>query len=215
MKRHTLKLKAQAIKIREQERKIQEHTAKMHEQEATIADLRKHIDEWEQRFSDLTAEVRAKDDHMNKTAGGLAPPPPLSSIIPSPKYHHLPNIKPRKAQVLPPKAFSVMHAELERKRKGPSPLEIPNKMPRNVGNIDLVSNHAVSSFAAAKFETDPMSLLAGAGTKEDLAGFTTNVIGTLLANPIIALRSRKRKLPEGLEMLSLNKWSESNLCLVS
>ncbi|KRT80967.1 hypothetical protein AMK59_5205 [Oryctes borbonicus] len=199
VKRQGLKLKTQAIKIHEQERKIQEQSSKIQEQETTIADLRKHIDEWEQKFADLTIEVRVKDDHKSKTNHASQI---VSNLLPPPSKYHLPNIKPRRAQVLP-KAISVIHAELERKRKCTSPFEVPNKIARGMSSNEQRANIQYSSAGLRSIKDDHRQqegegpkLAPLSKSKSDIGRFTSSVIGTLLTNPITCIKSRKRKMEE-------------------
>ncbi|GJQ84240.1 Mcm10 [Trypoxylus dichotomus] len=204
VKRQGVKLKTQAINIHEQERKIQEQTSKIQEQETTIADLRKHIDEWEQKFADLTVEVRVKDDHKSKTSHASQM---VSNLLPAPSKFHLPNIKPRKAQVLP-KAISVIHAELERKRKSSSPFEVPTKILRSMSSGDQRANIHYSTVGLRSAKDDRRQQQEGEGpapaplskSKSDIGTFTSGVIGTLLSNPITCIKSRKRKIEEIIEL---------------
>lgn len=103
-----MRLKAQSRKLKEQERKIQEQNTKIQEQETTLADIKKHIDEWDQKYTDLTTElVRARDEILAATVSGVPPSqrPSTSSTeaspVASPPKIFRTNIKPRMAQILP------------------------------------------------------------------------------------------------------------------
>lgn len=76
------------------------------------------MDEWEQKFSDLTGELtRARDDLGSKSA-------PSTSECSATFYKS--TIRPRMAQIRP-----SLHYELERKRK----LEVPTDVPAKVSRI--------------------------------------------------------------------------------
>ncbi|XP_012277668.1 F-box only protein 28 [Orussus abietinus] len=56
MKRHGFRMRLQSLKLQAQAEKI-------HEQDAQIADMRRHLEEWEQKIGDLTAELsRAREE---------------------------------------------------------------------------------------------------------------------------------------------------------
>ncbi|KAJ8963636.1 hypothetical protein NQ314_005483, partial [Rhamnusium bicolor] len=125
LRKQNIRLKAQSLKIREQERKIQEQNTKIQEQEATLADIKKHIDEWDQKYTDLTTElVRARDDILSATAHG-----PNNSTATSPPKFYKTNIKPRVAHILP-KSYMTLQFDLDRKRKSNLLPEIPIKRNR-------------------------------------------------------------------------------------
>lgn len=107
MRKQNLRLKIQSRKLKEQERKIQEQNNKIQVQESTLADIKKHIDEWDQRYTDLTAGlVRARDEILaaavaaseKSSTSAAAQTSPLTL---SPPKVHRSNIKPRMAHILP------------------------------------------------------------------------------------------------------------------
>lgn len=96
-----------------------------------MTDIKKHIDEWEQKYKDFTTElIRARDDILHKastTAGPmLSPPMPSSSSSQSPPFRS--NIKPRTAAILPKNYLGL---DLERKRKSTINLDVPLKRNRS------------------------------------------------------------------------------------
>lgn len=105
-----MRLRSQSIKLKEQERKIQEQNTKIQEQEATLADIKKHIDEWDQKYTDLTTElVRARDEILaatvasasNSQSPNTSSNSPQICSMPSPPKIFRTNIKPRMAHILP------------------------------------------------------------------------------------------------------------------
>lgn len=105
-----MRLRTQSLKLKEQERKIHEQNTKIQEQEGTLADIKKHIDEWDQKYTDLTTElVRARDEILAATVAAAATPQrpststsssEINSSPTSPKFFRT-NIKPRIAHILP------------------------------------------------------------------------------------------------------------------
>lgn len=127
LRKQNIKLRVQASKLREQERKLQQQTAKISEQDAALTDIKKHIDEWEQKYKDFTTElIRARDDILHKAGPMLSPPMPCSSSSQSPPFRS--NIKPRTAAVLPKNYLGL---DLERKRKSTINLDVPLKRNRS------------------------------------------------------------------------------------
>lgn len=106
-----MRLRSQSVKLKEQERKIQEQNTKIQDQEATLADIKKHIDEWDQKYTDLTTElVRARDEILAATVAAAASSSPTPNTATSsaqgsptqnpPRFFRT-NIKPRMAHILP------------------------------------------------------------------------------------------------------------------
>lgn len=99
-----MRLKAQSRKLKEQERKIHEQNIKIQEQGTTLADIKKHIDEWDQKYTDLTTElVRARDEILAATTSQRAntsSSTEAGSKAPPSKFYRT-NIKPRMAHILP------------------------------------------------------------------------------------------------------------------
>lgn len=55
--------------MRQQNMKLQRHAKKLHEQDGQLAEMRKHLEEWEQKMVDLTAELsRAREGTQNPDA---------------------------------------------------------------------------------------------------------------------------------------------------
>ena len=120
--------------------------------------MRKHMDEWEQKFADFTAEVKARDDHTTKSvqkqststisAASISnSSPPSCSAALSNKYY-LRNIKPRRSQILPKFHESFDHltkmirstsnaaiqSDTERKRKSELVYDVPTKIFKGIKN---------------------------------------------------------------------------------
>ncbi|KAJ8981700.1 hypothetical protein NQ317_003421 [Molorchus minor] len=108
---------------------------KILEQEATLADIKKHLDEWDQKYNDLTAElVRARDDILSSTHSTHSLSTPSSQTSSSSKFYKT-NIKPRMAHILP-KSYLSIQFDLERKRKSNLLPDIPLKRNRTPENDD-------------------------------------------------------------------------------
>lgn len=130
LKKQNNRLKSQSEQIREQERKIQEQNTKIQEQETIITDLKKRMEDWDQKFSDLTTEVirtrnELQEHHPSKNTTKSTTP---SLLLPPPAKLFRSNIKPRTSRILPPPASLLSFLETERKRKSSSPIEIPMKI---------------------------------------------------------------------------------------
>ncbi|XP_014480689.1 PREDICTED: F-box only protein 28 isoform X2 [Dinoponera quadriceps] len=66
MGRIKLKVMRQGMQIRLQSSKLQKQAQKLHEQDVLLAEMRKHLEEWEQKMVDLTAELsRAREGTQN------------------------------------------------------------------------------------------------------------------------------------------------------
>lgn len=64
--RMKLRMKRQGLQIRLQNMKLQKQAKKLHEQDVLLAEMRKHLEEWEQKMVDLTAELsRAREGTQN------------------------------------------------------------------------------------------------------------------------------------------------------
>lgn len=58
-----LRMKRQGFQMRLQSLKLQEQAKKIHDQDIQLAEMRKHLEEWEQKMVDLTAELsRAREE---------------------------------------------------------------------------------------------------------------------------------------------------------
>lgn len=197
MKRQSIRIKTQNDLIREQERKLQEQQTKLHEQESTVADLKKHMDEWEQKYSDLTAElVRAREDRTKPL-----PSPKESTPVALPNSIYKTNIKPRASF-----SFSApfqFHTELERKRKASISNEIPSKLSRSYRSNEEITNiinenitNNISKSITDKYDNDGKiknEKINPQAKKSEFSSFISSSIETLLKNPITSIQSRKRK----------------------
>ncbi|KAF7403388.1 hypothetical protein HZH68_006182 [Vespula germanica] len=58
-----LRMRKQMIQMRVQNLKLQKQAKKIHDQDTQLAEMRKHLEEWEQKMGDLTAELsRAREE---------------------------------------------------------------------------------------------------------------------------------------------------------
>lgn len=215
VKRHSKLIREKSIKIREQERKLQEQVAKIEQQETSIADLKKHVDEWDQKFSDLTAElIRAREDLISKSV-----PPPVISPLPRSEIITRPTrVKPRSAL---PKYFNLPRMELERKRKNEPFSDIPYKMPRVTGLASSISDDIYCKINEnitcniSKNITDNLNKTNDSGgspnvadtrdkgfvsKKEGFGPFLSSSIEMILNAPINSIKSRKRKISEDIDL---------------
>lgn len=198
------------MKIREQERKIQEQNVKIQEQESTLADIKKHIDEWDQKYTDLTSElVRARDDILSAAASIQRTP--TSQQTSTPKTYKS-NIKPRMTHILPKNYTNVLAFDVERKRKPISNLlpDIPIKRNRSLSEKDVIEdgedvNKELPDLIDFKSrikdgnnsdgcETTSTSVFSG-----DLSSIISNSIETL-KNSLSSIKSRKRKSSEDIDL---------------
>lgn len=196
IKRQAKMLREKSSTIKEQERKLQEQAIKIQEQESSIADLKKHVEEWDQKFSDLTAEViRAREDFSMKSLPPVSHPD-LSKC----------NIKPRMSLS---KFFEIPQFDSERKRKATSISDIPQKVPRmfTTGSIsDDICNKINENITnnISKSITDKLTVINEkekyAGYKTGFVPFLSSSIEMLFKAPINSIKSRKRKMCEGIEM---------------
>lgn len=139
-----------------------------------MAEMKKHMDEWDQKFSDFTGELtRAREDLNSKSA---------SSTSESSASFYKTNIRPRMAQIRPSLHYNnnnnndkhvLLSCDLERKRKSDVNPDVPTKIFRNC--------------METKKEL-PESL------KSDIGNFITSSLETILKTPITGIRARKRKL---------------------
>ncbi|XP_044268874.1 protein MCM10 homolog [Tribolium madens] len=185
MKKQNKRLKAQSVRIRDQERKIQEQTAKIQEQETALADIKKHMDEWDQKYKDLTNElVRARDYILLKATSSKA----SSSYTPSPPKLCRSSIRPRVSHLLF-RNYGPIHLDLERKRKSNLLPEIPVKVSRAQGDEDEKS---IDELLPLK-EPDKSNESEGKGNFSFL-------IENLIKTPLTAIKSRKRKMAEEIDL---------------
>lgn len=169
------------------------------------------MDEWDQKFSDLTAElIRAREDLISKSVPPTVPAPPFPRPI-SPKFMKS-NIRPRTAL---PKFYEIPRMELERKRKASSFSEIPYKMSRSVTSTSMSSDicNKINENITSNISKNITDSLAKAGDnnteakekgfisrKGGLGPFLSSSIEMLLKAPINSIKSRKRKMSEEIDL---------------
>ncbi|CAH1967818.1 unnamed protein product [Acanthoscelides obtectus] len=204
LKRQNVRLKAQAVKIREQERKIQEQTTKIQEQEGSLADIKKHIDEWDQKYKDLTSDlIRAKDDILSAMVHSR---PSTSSPMPpnSPPKSYKSNIRPRMSHILPRSCISLQ-LDLERKRKSNLLPEIPLKRLREkeetkVDELTLKIPSFSDMQKEAKKDSDPPDTSTSRFRSSDFSSMISSSLESLLRNKLPGISSRKRKMAEDIDL---------------
>lgn len=200
LRKQNMRIKAQSLKIREQEKKIQEQNTKIQDQEATLADFKKHIEEWDQKYKDLTAElVRAREDILTATSQ-RSPTAPTHNAATARCFKT--NIKPRTSQVLPKTYSSNLNFDLDRKRKSSLIPEIPLKRNRapesdvkealNLKIPDLLNFRNDINKTDVK-EAEPSN---SRFTKSDME----SIIETILSNPFNCIKNRKRKMAEDIDL---------------
>lgn len=201
VKHQNLRIKMQSAKIHDQERKLQEQNMKIQEQESSVADLKKHMDEWDQKFSDLTGELnRAREDIGTKAS---TPKTSTSVHSSSPPKFYKSNIRPRMAQILP--SISAIHFELERKRKSNLSTEVPNKLSRSLDSSedlgDKINENIAKSIKEKLDEIDNREEKRDLGLgKSDFGSFLTSSLENILKTPISSIRARKRKMTEDIDI---------------
>lgn len=205
VKHQNLRIKMQSAKIREQERKLQEQNVKIQEQETSMADLKKHMDEWDQKFADLTGELtRAREDIGTKSSISPAPKTTTTAHSSTPPKFYKSNIRPRMAQILP--SISAIHFELERKRKSNLASEVPTKLSRSSDGPDEV-NELINENLAKSIKEKLDEIDSGREEKRDLGlskgdfgSFLSSSLESILKTPISSIRARKRKMTEDIDL---------------
>lgn len=197
VKHQNLRIKMQSVKIRDQERKLQEQNAKIQEQDTSVADLKKHMDEWDQKFADLTGELnRAREDIGTKSSGQKTATTVHSS---SPPKFYKSNIRPRMAQILP--SISAIHFELERKRKSNLTAELPNKLSKNSDASENMSEktneNVITKLDEIESREDKQDSVLN---KSDFGSFLSSSLESILKTPISSIRARKRKMTEDIDL---------------
>lgn len=211
-------LKVQARKIKQQEQKLHEQNTKIQEQEAALADIRKHIDEWDQKLTDLTTElIRARDDIVAAAKQKPTSSTTASQVPSSPKIFKT-NIKPRMAHILPKNYISI-YLDPYRKRKSNLLPEIPlkrNKTPEkddkkesqlglNYNDNSLKVNIPdIVNFDNIRIERS----IPENDSSENTSRFSRSNIGSvinsslehLLKGPLTNIKSRKRKMTEDIDL---------------
>lgn len=184
---------------------MQAQNIKIQEQESSIADLKKHMDEWDQKFSDLTGELnRAREDIAAKSS---IPSTPETSTSSSPPKFYKSNIKPRMAQLIPTCAIRY---ELDRKRKSNMNAEVPLKLSRFSNSPpmeeDLVDKRLFQEDDIARSIKEKLNEIEEKGKmrslgKSDFTSFLSNSLESLLkTSPISSIRARKRKITEDIDL---------------
>nr|XP_023026576.1 F-box only protein 28 [Leptinotarsa decemlineata] len=197
------RLKGQSQKIREQEKKIQEQNTKIQEQEATLADIKKHMDDWDQKYKDLTTElVRARDDILSATSHRLNPD---AQTPPSPPKLYKTNIKPRVTHILP-KSYLGLQMDLDRKRKSNLLPEIPLKRNKaaednekddlNLNLKDLTEFKDESTEEVESKNPEISSILS----RSSIELLVSNTLDNFLKSPLASINSRKRKMAEDIDL---------------
>ncbi|XP_050514270.1 F-box only protein 28 [Diabrotica virgifera virgifera] len=206
LRKQNIRIKAQSLKIREQEKKIQEQQTKIQEQEATLADFKKHIDEWNQKYKDLTTEfVRAIETFVPTSPPRSTPAAPPS---PSPPRLHKTNIKPRKTHILP-KSYSGLNFDVERKRKSNLSHDLPLKRNKaedeggESGNLRI----ELPSFSGDSEKADRVASEKGSskvvyGCSKSVFSNTDfgQIIENWVINPLTNIKTRKRKMHEDIDL---------------
>lgn len=153
------------------------------------------MDEWDQKYKDLTTEiVRARDYILLKTS----PPKSNSTVVPSTQSssarHFKPHIRPRVSRFLLPN-YTNLHLDLDRKRKSNLLPEIPVKVSRSLdGNEEVTTG--IDKLLPLK---DPDKINCEEGRK----GTLNFSLEDLISSPITAIKSRKRKMAEELDLTKL------------
>lgn len=185
IKKQNKRLKVQSVKIRDQERKIQEQSAKIQEQETALADIKKHMDEWDQKYKDLTNElVRARDFILLKASKANTPP----AVSPSPPKIYRSCIRPRVSHLFF-RNSGTLSFDLDRKRKSNLLPDIPVKVSRGQNEEEEKS---IEPLIALK-EPDKTDETEGKGNFSFL-------IENLIKTPLTAIKSRKRKIAEEIDL---------------
>lgn len=178
--------------------------------------MKKHIEEWDQKFSDLTSElVRAREEITSKLSNqaGQKFTPPSPSTSPTKFFRS--NIKPRVAQILP--LCSLPPFDQERKRKSNLSFDLGSKIPKISDEIDdkTVKKEAPDPVELVDKIISDKNILNSRyinTTKEkditneiykkplELSSFLSNSLENLLKNPLTNIKSRKRKSTEELDL---------------
>lgn len=157
-----------------------------------MVDIKKHLEEWDQKYKDLTTELfRARDDDilLKTTSTSKSSTVPSSGTLTSPRFFKS-AIKPRMAQILP-KTYYNFHLDLERKRKSDLLPEIPVKLSKNSDLEQAVTiRQPIGDSKESKRKLDAKQ------TRRDLG----ILIGNLIKNPLTSIQSRKRKMAEDIDL---------------
>ncbi|CAG9761308.1 unnamed protein product [Ceutorhynchus assimilis] len=212
LRRQNNKLRLQSAKLREhehkhqeQERKLQEQNTKILEQDAALSDIKKHMEEWDQKYKDLTAElVRAREEILLKTSSSQSSPNLNSSTQPRtflPQFKS--NIKPRRTYILP-KSYQTY--DPDRKRKSSLSPETPIKRSRSP-NIPIKAKPR-KSIQNLKFNipdlegfqaTDPISTNVET-CPETVVKEKTKFVSSFFDKLLHTNNTRKRKITEDIDL---------------
>lgn len=178
---------------------------KVQDQEASVADLKKHMDEWDQKFADLTGELnRAREDIGTKSSIPTATKAATAVHSTTPPKFYKSNIRPRMAQILP--SISAIHFDLERKRKSNLTSEVPSKLSRSSETSEDPSDkvnesNIVKSIKEKLDEIDSREEKRDMGlNKSDFGSFLSSSLESILKTPISSIRARKRKMNEDIDL---------------
>lgn len=188
MKRQSISLKSQNNKLREYESKLQINQSKINKHETTINDLKKQMEEWDQKFADLTSEInRAREEaqkFLNTTKQSEKTCDEVQLNEGNVKSH-------------------LSHVTLPRKRQSTLEFDFPNKKSKGISNkeditylIDENITKNISKSITDKFIKPKPTFANALFKKTDFSSFLSSSIETLLKNPLTSIRSRKRKISE-------------------
>lgn len=189
-----MQVKKQNNIIRSQTSVIREQSSKLKDQDTGIAELKRHVEEWDLKFADLVAELsRARDESSSTStsapSSSSTPSAPCSNIdIPSlstPPRLYKSNIKPRMAQIIPRNSTSLDTPtyDYERKRKLPTSSSlVPIKMSR--------LHYLTDKDDADDVNSDEIIL------SSRIPCFLSSSLESILKSPITSIKSRKRKIQE-------------------
>lgn len=188
------RVKKQNNIIRSQTSVIREQSSKLKDQDTGIAELKRHVEEWDLKFADLVAELsRARDESSSTSTSApsssstpSAPCPNIEvpSLSTSPRLYKS-NIKPRMAQIMPRNStgLDTPTYDYERKRKLPTSSSlVPIKMSRLHYLTDKDDTDDVN--------TDDIIL------SSRIPCFLSSSLESILKSPITSIKSRKRKIQE-------------------
>lgn len=154
----------------------------------TINDIKKHIHEWDQKFSDLSSEVfRAREDVVSTSA-------PTKPVEPSPR--RLRSNAPAKS----PRILPIV--EFERKRKFECKSDVvPSKFSRTASDQmqQSISNKISESITKNISSKILKSMAKKTAAQSRIRGrfinpLASSRIDVLLKTPLSCIRTRKRKM---------------------
>lgn len=175
--------------MKKQNRQLSSQATKIREQNVSLAELKKHMEEWDVKFIDLTAGLNRsrEDSSQNPSKSSLATQttphtqtqPIRATSYSPPRYRS--NIKPRLAQISPRSVIINQFLDENRKRKAENLLRNPAApVPAKIGR-----------FQTEKSEEKRTS---GESLINKLPSFISSSLESLIKSPISSLKSRKRKM---------------------